>query len=243
MAAGSQRQAPLRIELSRDSMAGMDAGVNLTGVIMMKTIPMLALAAAAAALTGCMTVPGYGYQDGYGDYYYGQPSVDYDYYGYPYRNSRYGYGPYRYSRYGYGSGWSVRYGYPSGYGYGYSPYYRYAPNYYYSRYYSYYPPYRDHDDDRDHDDAGHVDPDANYHYATPVWRDLDAAGPRRVMNEPRRIRVDTTPRRISQPQTSRNDSVRQPVRRASQPTQRQSGISSRARTIERALRERDRKEP
>lgn len=74
---------------------------------------------AAALMAGCATTAPYGYQGGgRGDYYYGQPSVEYryhgaypGYYGYPY----YG-GPYRPGFYG-----SYRYGYPYGY-YG-RPYY------------------------------------------------------------------------------------------------------------------------
>src|SRR3546814_12552427 len=76
----------------------------------------LVLVFAAVALAGCAT--GYTYRDGYGDYYYGQPSVDYYDYGYgaPY-GSIHGYP--RYWRgglgigYGYGSG-GYGYGYPSG---------------------------------------------------------------------------------------------------------------------------------
>ena len=41
-------------------------------------------AVVAATLAGCAT--GYSYRSGNGDYYYGQPSVEYRYYG--------GYGPY-----------------------------------------------------------------------------------------------------------------------------------------------------
>src|SRR3546814_1214571 len=50
----------------------------------------LVLVFAVVALAGCAT--GYTYRDGYGDYYYGQPSVDYYDYGYgaPY-GSIYGY--------------------------------------------------------------------------------------------------------------------------------------------------------
>src|SRR3546814_10562276 len=71
----------------------------------------LVLVFAVVALAGCAT--GYTYRDGYGDYYYGQPSVDYYDYGYgaPY-GSIYGYpGSWRggrlrigygYGRYGYG---------------------------------------------------------------------------------------------------------------------------------------------
>lgn len=69
-------------------------------------IPALAI----ATLAGCAT--GYSYRGGNGDYYYGQPSVDYRYYG------GYGYG---YGGYGYGQSYYVDvfgrpvYGYPYGY--------------------------------------------------------------------------------------------------------------------------------
>ena len=83
-------------------------------------VPSLAVAA-AALLAGCVT--GYEYRQGTGDYYYGQPSVDYyddgGYYG------GYGYGI-PYGGYGYGGGWGLGFGYGGfpywGYPYGY-PYY------------------------------------------------------------------------------------------------------------------------
>jgi len=75
---------------------------------------------AAVALSGCVT--GYGYRGGVGDYYYGQPSVDY--YGYGSAYGGYGYS-------GYGYGYDYGYGYPYGYGY--------YPGYYYPGY-PYYPP-------------------------------------------------------------------------------------------------------
>src|SRR3546814_18382798 len=66
---------------------------------------------AAGAVAGCAT--GYTYRDGYGDYYYGQPSVDYYDYGY---GAPYGriYGYPRYWRGGLGIGYGYGYG---GYGY------------------------------------------------------------------------------------------------------------------------------
>ena len=81
-------------------------------------IRKLLLPALAAALLGACATP-YDYRGGHGDYYYGQPSVDYydSYYG--------GYG----GMWGYG-GYGYGYGYPY-YGYGY-PYYGYG--------YPYYPP-------------------------------------------------------------------------------------------------------
>lgn len=78
---------------------------------------LLLPALAAAVLGACAT--GYDYRGGNGDYYYGQPSVDYydGYYG------------------GYGGMWGY-----GGYGYGYgSPYYGYGYPYY-GYGYPYYPP-------------------------------------------------------------------------------------------------------
>lgn len=53
---------------------------------------------AVVALAGCMT-SGYGYRDGQGDYYYGQPTIEYRHYGYgiPYDSFDY---RYRYGGYG-----------------------------------------------------------------------------------------------------------------------------------------------
>jgi hypothetical protein len=83
---------------------------------------LLLPALAAVVLGGCVT--GYDYRGGTGDYYYGQPSVDYDYYG--------GY-------YGYGyPGWHGSLGFGYGYGGGY-PYYGYGYPYY-GYGYPYYPP-------------------------------------------------------------------------------------------------------
>lgn len=112
---------------------------------------LLLPALAAALLGGCVT--GYDYRGGNGDYYYGQPSVDYydgyyGGYGYPGWSGMMGFG-YGYGGYGYG-----------GYGYGY-PYYGYG--------YPYYPPViivRPHPPRPDHPDPhppgqrppGHPDP-------------------------------------------------------------------------------------
>jgi len=92
----------------------------------MKRMGFLPLAAASVAvlLAGCITP--YQYREGNGDYYYGQPSVEYRDYGYD------GYG------YGYPGGWggSLGYGYYGGYGYPYGGY-----GYPYGGYgYPYYPP-------------------------------------------------------------------------------------------------------
>lgn len=77
---------------------------------------------AVAALSGCMT-NGYDYRGGHGDYYYGQPTIEYRHYGYGVPYGSYGYG-FGYSSYGHG--------YPYGY-YGYP--YDYYPYGYYDRYY------------------------------------------------------------------------------------------------------------
>lgn len=76
-------------------------------------LPALTAGLAAALLGGC--VSDYQYRGGNGDYYYGQPSVEYRDYGYG------GYG----GGYGYPGGWSGSIGYGSGYGgssYGYGGY-------------------------------------------------------------------------------------------------------------------------
>jgi hypothetical protein len=126
-------------------------------------IPALAI----AMLGGCVT-SGYEYRGGNGDYYYGQPQVEYRDYGSPY--GRFGYG--------YPGGWSGSFGW--GYGYG-------DPYGFYGGYYDpwrYYTPYRrphhrdhhgDHDHNHDHDDdqAGTppTQPDGNGH-RPPPWRDF-----------------------------------------------------------------------
>ena len=86
-------------------------------------IRKLLLPALAAALLGACATP-YDYRGGHGDYYYGQPSVDYydSYYG--------GYGGYGgmwgYGGYGYGYGYPYYgYGYRRSYGYGYGRRWRY----------------------------------------------------------------------------------------------------------------------
>jgi len=95
----------------------------------MKRTAFLPLAASLAVLlAGC--VSDYQYRQGNGDYYYGQPSVEY---------RDYGYGGYGYGGYGYPGGWSGRLGFGYGYGgYGY-PYGGYG--YPYGGYgYPWYPP-------------------------------------------------------------------------------------------------------
>lgn len=116
------------------------------------------LALAAAAVAGCVTTPGYGYRTGQGDYYYGQPSVEYRYRG--------GYGPYHGGYgypYGYGrSGWSfgISYGHPY-YRYGYGG--RYAYPWYGWPYYGH-PYYRP---------PVVVRPRPDGNSEVPPWRDLD----------------------------------------------------------------------
>lgn len=124
---------------------------------------------ATAALAGCVT--DYGYRNGNGDYYYGQPRVEYrelgpgGYYGGV--GVQYGYGGYGYGGYGgYGSGpiyfhdryGRLVYGYPGGY-YG-SPYY--GGNGWYS-------PRPDRDHDGNH--GGNTNND-NRSDRPPPWRDL-----------------------------------------------------------------------
>jgi hypothetical protein len=96
-----------------------------TTMIRKALIPTLA-AALAVLVGGCAT--GYQYRGGNGDYYYGQPSIEY---------RDYGYGSYGY---GYPGGWSGSLGF--GYGYGGYPYYGYGYPYYGGYGYPYY--YRHH---------------------------------------------------------------------------------------------------
>jgi predicted small secreted protein len=147
-------------------MRAADAGRNEVGGPDMKTSRILRLALpalAAVALAGCVTAPGYGYRAGQGDYYYGQPSVEYRYRG--------GYGPYHHGYgypYGYGrSGWSfgIHYGHPYyRYGYGYGG--RYAYPWYGWPWYGY--PYH-------HRPPVVVRPrpDGDGNREAPPWRDLD----------------------------------------------------------------------
>jgi hypothetical protein len=147
-------------------MPGADAGRIEVGGPDMKTIRFLRLALpalAAAAVAGCVTAPGYGYRGGQGDYYYGQPSVEYRYRG--------GYGPYHHGYgypYGYGrSGWSfgIHYGHPYyRYGYGYGGRYGY-PWYgwpWYGYPYHHRPPV-----------VVRPRPDGDGNREAPPWRDLD----------------------------------------------------------------------
>jgi len=123
--------APARPErLSTDSMPAAEAADSAQGNATMKRTAFLPLAASMAVLlAGCVT-SGYQYREGNGDYYYGQPSVEYN---------DYGYGSYGYGGYGYPGGWSGSLGFGYGYGgYGY-PYGGYG--YPYGGYgYPWYPP-------------------------------------------------------------------------------------------------------
>lgn len=100
--------------------------------------------AAAAMLAGCAT--GYQYRGGNGDYYYGQPTVEYH---------DYGYGGF----YGYPGGWggSLGFGYGyGGWGYGY-PYWGYGYPYWGYGYRGYYHPHGGHH----HHHGGHDDSDSD----------------------------------------------------------------------------------
>lgn len=120
---------------------------------------MILPAITAVLLAGCAS---YQYRSGAGgDYYYGQPSADYQYYG-----SYYG-APYYGSPYGWGGSVGYSYGYyPYGGGYVRYPHYRGYPRY------------------QHHDGHGHghgsrpgtgTTPDAgNDNHRPPSWRDLGA---------------------------------------------------------------------
>lgn len=128
---------------------------------------------ATVAMAGCAT--DYNYRGGNGDYYYGQPRVEYrdlgpsGYYGgfgLGYGYGSYGYGSYGYGRHGFGATYyydrfgRLVYGYPGGY--------------YGSAYYGgngWYGPRspQDHGDQNDHDGD---DNQANNHERPAPWRDL-----------------------------------------------------------------------
>ena len=150
---------------------------------------------AAAALAGCAT--DYGYRNGNGDYYYGQPRVEYrqiglgGYYGgyglqYGYGGyGGYGYGPtYFYDRYG-----RLIYGYPGGY-YG-SPYYGgnggYGPR-----------PNYGHGNQHDNNNNGNNRP--------PPWRDLGGV-PRRIEDLNGYPNEEARPRPMRRPQSESSGSM------------------------------------
>lgn len=170
--------------LSGDSMACVDAGAIPMGDPKMKLLRVLALATAMAGMAGCMTVPGYSYRGGSGDYYYGYPSVDYN------RHYRYGgyYSPYSSPYYRYGSGVSLRYRY----GYPRYPYYRQRP-----------------DHDGHHAGGGHddnADQPSRATDARPPWRNLERQYPRQSADggsrPGQRPRTDT-PVRLPRPSATR----------------------------------------
>jgi len=147
-------------------------------------------ALAIAMLGGCVT-SGYQYRGGSGDYYYGQPQVEYRDYGYPYG----GFG------YGYPGGWSGSIGW--GYGYGY-PYGFYGGYYDPWRYYTPYrrPHHRDHDHDHDHHGDHHDDdgpgtpprtPRDDDAHRPPPWRDFVRVRPPVVTPVPQQRRDHATP--------------------------------------------------
>ena len=123
---------------------------------------LLLPAIAVALLSGCVS---YGYRDGRGDYYYGQPTTEYSY--------PYGYGGYGYGDYGYGG-----YGYPGYYGY-------YGPRR---------PPRHDggHGNDHGHggndhhggNDGGHEPPRNQPDRPRPPWRDLGRLDRQGVPGQP-----------------------------------------------------------
>lgn len=126
-------------------------------------------ALAATTLAGCAT--GYSYRGGSGDYYYGQPQVEYRYYG----PSMYGgYGGY----YGNGLYGGIGFGYPFGYGgyygggYWNSPYGGYP---YWSRPRPPRPPHGHGGDHGGHDNNGH-DGDRD-DGRKPPWRDFGGVLP------------------------------------------------------------------
>lgn len=145
-------------------------------------LPALAL----ATLAGCAT--GYGYRGGSGDYYYGQPSVDYRYYG------------------GYGYGGSIGYGFGQGYSldvFG-RPVYAYPYGYYGGRYPGYpygqgprpHPPHGPghggHDGNHDGDHHGPPPAHGGDHAGNkPPWRDIGRWRERGDDQQPR-------PRRLGQ---------------------------------------------
>ena len=157
-------------------------------------------ALAVAMLGGCVT-SGYQYRGGNGDYYYGQPQVQYRDYGYPYGDFGYGYP----------GGWGGSFGWSWGYGYGY-PYGYYGGYYDPWRYYRPYhhPHHHGHDHDHgDHDDDGtsvpprppRDDDDGN---RPPPWRDFVRVKPPGVIPVPQQRRDSVTPT-LRAPLPGRND--------------------------------------
>jgi hypothetical protein len=193
-------------------------GRTYRGTIMIRKLLLPALA--VAMLGGCVT-SGYEYRGGNGDYYYGQPQVEYRDYGYPY--GRFGYG--------YPGGWSGSFGW--GYGYG-DPYGYYGGYYDPWRYYTPYrrPHHRDHHGDHDHDDSAGVPPTTprdDGDHRPPPWRDFIRVPPPGTRPPPvpqqRRDYVAPTlrpmPRMDDQPTVTRDDrrEERREIRREPERTQ------------------------
>ena len=140
---------------------------------------------AAATLAGCAT--GYSYRnDNGGDYYYGQPRIEYRHYD-PYGYGSYGYGGYApgyyYDRYGrlvYGSAFGFN-GYP--YGYGSQWWYRPRPS---------------HGHGGNHDDDGN---DGNHEGRRPPWRNFGGVLPQDGRVAPDRDDVRPRVRRQQMPST------------------------------------------
>ncbi len=176
---------------------------------------LLLPAAAIALLSGCIAAP-YGYRQGYGDYYYGAPTVVYrdrtPYYPGPYYGDPYGY---RYPR---GPVWSfgLGYGYPyygssyGGYRYGGYPY-SYRGGYgtpYHGHPYRPRPPVivRPPGPEGGHHDRGPRPRDRD----DPPWRNLDGIGrtsPPPQPNPPQRI-ATPRPEAPAQPRTVREEGGR-----------------------------------
>lgn len=175
-------------------------------------IRKLILPAVAIALLGGCLSPGYGYRQDRGDYYYGQPGVDYRYYGSPYGYPSSGYG-YPSWRYGY-----PRYPYYGGgyYGSPYRPYpgYPYSPHPHRPR-----PPVTVTPPPDDGDPSPRP-PSSDG--PRPPWRDLNNLG-RRGAGQPPRIEpapvTQTLPARPLRPQTrssgSRNEQIMRRAREES----------------------------
>lgn len=177
---------------------------------------------AAAALAGCAT--GYNYRGGNGDYYYGQPRVDYRYEGAGgyYGNFGYGFGGnYYYDRFG-----RLVYGFPGGY-YG-SPYYG-GNGWYRPRPRPGHGNQNDHDGDGDHNERGN-------HDRPPPWRDLGGLKQRddgRDGNGDRNREDRQRPMRPARPMISsdapirpqRTESSAPVIRQRSEPSPRMGGFS------------------
>ena len=175
-------------------------------------------ALAVAMFGGCVT-SGYQYRGGNGDYYYGQPQVEYRDYGSPYGGFGYGY-PGRWNgSFGLGYGYGDPYGFYGGY---YDPwrYYTYDP-------WRYYTPYRrphhrgDHDrhgEHHDDDSAGAPpgNPRGDDAHRPPPWRDFVRVRPPGVLAPvvPQQRRDDATPTlRPPMPRMGDQPTVRREERR------------------------------